>query len=304
MTNDCLVTQYVGSVSDNSLLKHRELRIFVNNAGSASNFQITANSNGGLKATPIVEAWSDNTTTTKTCNANGYIQNNGKTGAVISIDNKYNLKSIGQVAATSRINLIGDLEQLRYCTDLEVLQNLKNGDIPEQYQVTGNLSSLEGLTKLKVFIMNKALGTISGTIDSLINCVDLETIDCNFGGHLSTLTNMSKLKSVRLVAGGVSGNLNQIGGINTLENLNVSASPSIIGDIASLNGHAAHKLNTLHIYGAGNTGIYGTLESLVAGVTGRTDTLTVKCNAIVTLNGVAVGDQVVKTYNFATSTWS
>lgn len=304
MTNNCLVTQYVGSVSDNSLMKHRELRIFVNNAGSATNFQITANANGGLTATPIVGSWSDDTTTTKTCNANGYINNNGKKGAVISIDNKYNLKNIGQEAGTSRINLIGDLEQLKFCTDLECIQFLRDEAIPEQYQVTGNLSSLSGLTKLKVFFLSDNVGTITGNIDSLVNCADLQIINCNnIGGSLSTLAGKNSLKSVRLV-GKTSGNLNQIGGVNTLESLDVSANEDIIGDIASLNGHAAHALKNLKIHGAYMTGVYGTLESLVAGVTGRTDTLTVKCNAVVTLNGVAVGDQVVKTYNFATSTWS
>ena len=144
MANDCLLTKFVGSVSDSSLMKHKELRIYINNAGSASNFLVFANANGKVVATPIVGTWNDGTTAAKTAySPNGYIQDKGTAGAVISIDNKYNLKAIGQESGTSRINLIGDLEQLKYCTDLECIQFTKNADIPENYIPFGNFLSYQ-----------------------------------------------------------------------------------------------------------------------------------------------------------------
>lgn len=54
-----------------------------------------------------------------------------------------------------------------------------------------------------------------------------------------------------------------------------------------------------------NTKVTGTLESLVAKMSGRTTgTIAVVCNNFITLNGSVVGNNVTKTYNFQTQTWN
>ena len=146
--NNCLITRLKGSVNDENLRKFGEIRIFVNDSGGADNFLVTASNRGGLVAECLNGTFHDETTTIKSCNKNGYIQDNGVIGVIISIDNKYNLNGIGNNRFEGRINLIGDLEQLSYCEDLKVLSFLKSGDIPEEYQVTGSLDSLSNLTKM------------------------------------------------------------------------------------------------------------------------------------------------------------
>lgn len=305
--NECLVKKYKGSVNNENLRKFGEVRIFVNDSGATDNFLVTASNRGGLVAKCLKGTFHDGTTTIKSCNKNGYIQDNGGTGVIISIDNKYNLNGIGNNRFEGRINLIGDLEQLSYCEDLKVLSFLKSGDIPEEYQVTGSLDSLSNLTKLTHVNINRDVGNITGgSVDSFKNCTQMIALKIDIvGGHLSSTTNMNSLQNLFLVLGAASGNLSEIGGKNTLTRLKLYGNNSIFGNISDLNNHA--QLTYIDIHGAGMTHITGTLESLVgtgAMASRSSGTLTVVCCANITLNGVEVGDNVTKTYNFSTHTWS
>lgn len=80
----------------------------------------------------------------------------------------------------------------------------------------------------------------------------------------------------------------------------VLARTPIYGDISNL-ASMADVVTELNI---NTTDITGTLESLVSGMSRTTGTLAVTCNGKVTLDGTAVANNTVKTYNFQTSEWS
>lgn len=310
MNNKCLVTPLPGEVSDNSLMKVDELRVYVNSTSSDSN-NVYMRSVAGkvLSATPINgTTWYDGSTSTKTSRT---ITDRGTTGAVISIRNKYDIDYLGERYG-SRMNLIGDIEQLRYCTALKILGWTKAADIPEEYDVYGNMSSLENLTNLIcIDFRDNIERNLKGNIDSLINCTSLEILRIRLGGNLATTRNMNHLVTLDFSTTAnyerYHGDLNDIGGVNTLEVLSLEGNADIRGQISDLGNHK--KLTSVNINGAGMSGVTGSLESLIeamASGTGArtTGTIAIKCNEVVTLNGNVVGGNVTKTYNFETGQWS
>ena len=254
----CFITKLNGTISNSSLLKLGEMRIFFKNLNSSSNLEehtIVLSASEGMQLSIVGNGYfcdsslSQNKGVSATINANtgNTLYVNG-TEFYVSIPNKYALIN---VKVTSKFASF-DISALKYSKnlgDLQLYNSLVNGDI----------SSLEGNTNLTNININNT--KISGDIRYLRNLAKLQNmylLSTEVTGNIANLKGLTTLQNIELSDTEVTGDIANLKGLTTLIKLNMS---NVSGDIKSFKDMPS--LNRLIFFDAFLTGDLATLPANV-----------------------------------------
>ena len=261
----CLVTKLKGAVSDSSLTRLGELRIGVSRVASPTrqtqSFTFSFYKSAQLEI--IGEGYftdvnlTANNGKTKTIQANTpttvYVSNGDFEVAVLD---KYSLRSLSfsgieDYAQSAQMNNRSlNIDDLRYSTSVISLTLSSS-------QVTGDLSSLSGLTALTSLALSNS--QVTGNLSSLSGLTEmmhLTLTNSQVTGDLSSLSGMTKMNDFEFTGITVTGNLSSLSAMSGLINLTVNG---IEGDLSSLYG-----MSKLKIFVSNNSNITGDLARMPA----------------------------------------
>ena len=262
--NKCLVTKLNGVCPNGRLLKVGEFRLKVSKVPSPNNKAqgLMLETSAPVKLNILGDGYFTD---------NSLINNLGKeidvTGGQnvffsngdydISILDKYKICRIQTgangvaFAESDQQNKSFDIDGLKFSKDMISLDTNSNG-------VSGNLSSLESLTKLER--INIYGSSIYGDISALQNLTALTSLDMrgtNVSGDISALQNLTALTILQIVNTNVSGDISALQNLTALtDSLNIS-NLNIRGDVSALKGMS--KIKEIYLQ---NMSIGGDLSQL------------------------------------------
>ena len=284
----CLVTKLKGAVSDSSLTRLGELRIGVSRVDSPTrqtqSFTFSFFKSAQLEI--IGEGYFTDVNLTANNGKTQTIQANTPTTVYVSngdfevaVLDKYSLRSLSfsgieDYAQSAQMNNRSlNIDDLRYSTSvisLTLSSSQVTGDLSSlsgltaltslalsNSQVTGNLSSLSGLTALTSLALSNS--QVTGNLSSLSGLTEmmhLTLTNSQVTGDLSSLSGMTKMIDFEFTGITVTGNLSSLSAMSGLVNLTANG---IEGDLNSLYG-----MSKLKIFVSNNSNITGDLARMPA----------------------------------------
>lgn len=268
--NKCFITKLPSSVDNDNLPVLGQLRInwlkqsnLTNNGARYISFitndKITVKVSGAHFTDSTLTSNLGNTKTiTAADNLVGmYVSNDAD--AVLTIDNKYSLRSISNIKSAGDEGLTRslsfDLEDIKYCTNLTTM-SLYNT------QVTGDISALSNLTNLQNLILDNA--QVSGDISAISKLTNINVLlldNDHISGDISAISNFTNAKFISLPNTQVSGDISAVSQLTALTTLGLS-NTQVSGDIDSL----VNLTKLKKLFELKNLSLTGDMSKIPAGV--------------------------------------
>jgi len=229
MSTNCITTNLLESVSDTSLMKLNELRLYFDNDAETKDFTVTVDD-----AVTLTVLGSGSIIVGGVDQGSSYDLSVGATifttsidVLTLSFDKKQNITKLLRTGF-AEISLINNLDTLEYMIDLTDLNLYKTN-------VVGDVSSLVNLTNLITLnlgycsLLTGELTDFNGMTNVLLLSLDATLIT----GTLADLSVMTQLTGLNIYSGG-SGNFSSLSTLTNLTSLTLADTDSLEGSFTSI----------------------------------------------------------------------